>query len=144
LLDHPTWNTSERRGSVSRYSKSQTHGFNARLSEPLRLSEIVLWWHMPIRIDRLNPDGQALETIVCLCEGCWTLAEQGEILVAWLTENSSELPSGDYVADIGFIPRKSAMGGGASLPPTALRRMADLGMSLYLSEYPAEDEVLAG
>jgi hypothetical protein len=35
--------------------------------------------------------------------------------------------------------RPEASGGGAAIAPEMLRIMADLGMSLYLSEYPSED-----
>jgi hypothetical protein len=95
---------------------------------------------MPIRIDRVAPDGQDNETVSWLCDGCWRLPDQGEALVAWLSEYGGELPAGEYVADIGFAPRSDAMGGGAALSPVALGRMADLNMSLFLSEYPVGDE----
>ena len=95
---------------------------------------------MPIRIDRLAADGRDNETVVQLCDGCWRLPEQSEALVAWLAEHGEELPVGEYVADIGFVPRADAMGGGSAFPPAALQRMADLGMALYLSEYPVGDE----
>ncbi|MBL8798846.1 MAG: hypothetical protein JNM56_33490 [Planctomycetia bacterium] len=94
---------------------------------------------MPIRIDRLAPDGQDNETVAWLCDDCWRLPEQGEALVAWVAEHGGELPAGEYAADIGFAPRDDAMGGGAAFPPSALRLMADLGMALYLSEYPVAD-----
>ena len=95
---------------------------------------------MPIRIDRIAPDGRENETVAWLCDGCWRLPEQGEALVAWLAEHGGELPAGEYAADIGFAPRGDAGGGGAAFPPAALRRMADLGMALHLSEYPVGDE----
>lgn len=53
---------------------------------------------------------------------------------------SATLKPDVYVADIGFTPRDDASGGGAALPPEIMRTMTDLGMSLFLSEYPREDE----
>ena len=94
---------------------------------------------MPIHIVRVSPKGQENETVAWLCDGCWRLPDQGEALVAWLAEHGDGLPTGEYAADIGFAPRDDALGGGAALPPAALRRMADLGMALYLSEYPVGD-----
>jgi hypothetical protein len=95
---------------------------------------------MPIRIDRLGPEAQDNETVAWLCDGCWRLPDQGEALAAWLAEHGPALPAGEYAADIGFSPRDDAMGGGAAFAVSALRRMADLNMALYLSEYSASDD----
>ena len=95
---------------------------------------------MPIRIDRLAPCGQDNETVAWLCDGCWRLPEQGETLEAWLAEHGDGLPAGEYRADIGFSQRDDACGGGAAFSPVALRRMADLNMALWLSEYYGSDD----
>ena len=93
---------------------------------------------MPINIYSENtPDKLAY-----LCDGNWRLPDQVEALEAWLKENASKIKSGEYVADIGFTLREDASGGGATILPEMMRTMADLGMSLFLSEYPREDELL--
>ena len=63
-------------------------------------------------------------------------------LEIWLKENRSKIKGGQYVADIGFTLREDASGGGAAISPEMMRAMADLGMSLFLSEYPGENELL--
>jgi hypothetical protein len=40
-----------------------------------------------------------------------------------------------YVANIGFSWRRDACSGGPAFAPETLRQMADLGMSLFISEY---------
>ncbi len=95
---------------------------------------------MPVNIYRVMPAGQNNERVAWLCDGIWQLPEQAEALVVWLRENHSILQPDAYVADIGFSPREDALGGGAALPPEMLRTMADLGMSLFLSEYQNDSE----
>ena len=90
---------------------------------------------MPVAIYRVTPKGQKNEKIAWLCDGNWRLPDQAEALEAWLTQNSATLKPGHYVADIGFTQRKDASGGGAAISPEMMRTMADLGMSLFLSEY---------
>lgn len=90
---------------------------------------------MPVNIYRETPDEQEIDYIASLCDGEWELAPQIEALSLWLEQTSVELPSAEYVADIGFCWRRDAATGGGVLEPAAMRRMADLGMSLYLSEY---------
>ena len=70
-----------------------------------------------------------------LCEGEWELPKQVPALEAWLKKNRKKLKPGRYVADIGFKVRKDAGGGGSAISPAMLRAMADLKMSLFLSEY---------
>jgi hypothetical protein len=94
---------------------------------------------MPISIFRITPEGQKNESIAWLCDGNWRLPDQSEVLEAWLTENGAKLEPGDYVADIGFAPRADASGGGTAISPEMMRTMAGLGMSLFLSEYPFDD-----
>ncbi len=95
---------------------------------------------MPIRIDRVGPDGRGHGTVAWLCDGCWRLPDQGEVLAAWLAEHGPTLPAGEYAADIGFAPREDAAGGGAAFPVVVLRQMAGLNMALSLSEYPVCDD----
>lgn len=87
---------------------------------------------MPINIYS-EDDSQG--KIAWLCDDCWRLPNQVEALERWLVENKDSLKHGDYVADIGFSVRQDAGGGGAVISPEMMRTMADLGMSLYLSEY---------
>ena len=82
------------------------------------------------------------EKLAWLCEGNWRLPDQVEALESWLTENRATIKSGRYVADIGFTLREDASGGGAAISPEMMRTMADLGMSLFLSEYAGENELL--
>ena len=95
---------------------------------------------MPVNIYRVTPEGQKNERIAWLCEGNWRLPDQAEALEAWLAQHHTTLKPDEYVADIGFTLREDASGGGAALPPTMLRTMADVGMSLFLSEYQSGDE----
>ena len=95
---------------------------------------------MPVNIYRVTPEGQENEHIASLCDDNWRLPDQAEALQAWLAENRVGLKPDDYVADIGFTPRKDALGGGAAISPKMMRTMADLGISLFLSEYPASSD----
>jgi len=95
---------------------------------------------MPVNIYRVTPEGQENERIAWLCDDNWRLPDQAEALEAWLLAHRATLKPDVYVADIGFTPREDASGGGAALPPEIMRTMADLGMSLFLSEYPRDDE----
>jgi hypothetical protein len=82
------------------------------------------------------------EKLAYLCDRNWRLPDQVEALEIWLKENRSKVKSGQSVADIGFTLRKGASGGGAAISPEMMRTMADLGISLFLSEYPGENELL--
>jgi len=95
---------------------------------------------MPVSIYRVTPKGQKNETIACLCDGNWRVLDQAEALEAWLAEHCATLKPDDYVADIGFTPREDALGGGAAISPEMMRTMADLGISLFLSEYPSSSD----
>lgn len=92
---------------------------------------------MPVNIYRVTPQGQQNERIAWLCVDNYRLPDLALALATWLVENRSTLKPDTYVVDIVFTPRLDAMGGGAALPPELLQTMADLGMSLFLSEYPA-------
>jgi len=91
---------------------------------------------MPISIYQVTSEGQKNKEIAWLCDQNWRLPEQVEALTVWLAENRTSFAPGDYVADLGFEPRPDALGGGAVLSPEAMRTMADLGITLFLSEYP--------
>ncbi len=69
------------------------------------------------------------------CESEWELPKQVPALEAWVKKNKKKLKPGRYVADIGFKVRKGAGGGGSAISPKTLQAMADLKMSLFLSEY---------
>ena len=97
---------------------------------------------MPINlIDYTNTEeGQKGKSLGDICKGEWEISMQIEALEVWLRENSSKLPKGNYVADIGFSPREGALGGGAILSTESMGLMVSIGMNLYLSEYPSDDE----
>ena len=60
----------------------------------------------------------------------------------WLKNEGKNLPRGDYVADVGICGRtdfSNGVGGGAAFPPEAMGIMAEIGMHLFLSEYPDGD-----
>ena len=75
------------------------------------------------------------ETIATLSKGVWELSSQIQELESWLFENSPNLSSSNYIADVGFSIRENACGGGAVLSPKAMSIMGKLGVKLYLSEY---------
>lgn len=65
--------------------------------------------------------------------------EQFEALEAWLYEAGRDLPRSDYVADLAIRARtdyENSVGGGAAFSPKAIAIMAEIGMHLFLSEYP--------
>ena len=71
-----------------------------------------------------------------LCADDWEMPSQIKTLEKWLLQKGVNLPVGSYVADIGFSPREGALGGGAILTTASMKIMVDIGMELYLSEYP--------
>ena len=76
-----------------------------------------------------------------LCRDTWEMPEQIETLEKWLKENKDKIKPGKYIADIGYSPREGASGGGTAITTEAMNIMVNMGMELYLSEYPAfEDE----
>lgn len=88
---------------------------------------------MPINI---YEDTDNYKSIDYLCEGIWELPGQVYALEEWLKNQGRLLPKGSYVADIGFDIRKDASGGGAALTPEMMKIMGEIGMHLFLSEYP--------
>ncbi len=87
---------------------------------------------MPINIYREKTS----EKIDWLCDDIWDLPSQIEVLQSWLKENKFKLTKDKYVADIGFDIRKDATGGGGVLDSESMKIMGDIGIDLYLSEYP--------
>ena len=92
---------------------------------------------MPIKVYRNKP-GAPVEEVAWLCDDSWSLPLQVSTFSAWLDSSAKELKPGALVADIGFGWRTDAGGGGSALEPKALARMAELDMTLLLSEYPVE------
>ncbi|QQS42115.1 MAG: hypothetical protein IPM63_03995 [Acidobacteriota bacterium] len=90
---------------------------------------------MPVSIYRVTIEGEEDEYLAWLCDDEWELAPQGGALSDWLEECSDELEPAQYVAAISVGWRRDAGGGGPEFGPETLRRMADLGMSLFISEY---------
>jgi hypothetical protein len=90
---------------------------------------------MPVNIYRVTPEGEKNERIAWLCEVEWKLTPQAEALAAWLRTDAARLKPAEYVADIGFSWRRDACAGGPAFAPETLRQLADLGMSLFISEY---------
>lgn len=87
---------------------------------------------MPINIYREAGD---YAKVAWLCDDEWSLPAQIETLETWLRTDGRQLDAAQYVADIGFMIRDDASGGGAALSPDSMRIMADKGIWLYLSEY---------
>jgi hypothetical protein len=92
---------------------------------------------MPVKIYSEHRPG---EEVAWLCDDNWRLSDQVSALEAWLHDSQTKLKTGRYIADIGFSVREDASGGGAAISPEMMRRMADLGMSLFLSDYPTSDK----
>ena len=97
---------------------------------------------MPINIiDYSNAnEGEKGEPLEYLSKSEWELPIQIEALEKWLIMHKNKFNKGSYIADIGYIPREGACGGGV-ITTEAMKIMVSLGMELYLSEYPnSEDE----
>ncbi len=91
---------------------------------------------MPINIYERK---ESSEELVWLCDDDWELPSQIDALEKWLIENQSKLDKSNYVADIGFDIRKDAFGGGGIISLEMMRILLDLGMEIYLSEYPSKE-----
>ena len=81
------------------------------------------------------PQDEENISLAWLGDGEWSLPPQIELLDSWIDANASELPPGEYVADVGFCWRRDAGGGGSALGPEFLMKMGRAGFSLFLSEY---------
>ena len=78
------------------------------------------------------------ENIDYLCDGIWDLPIQIIALENWLRTNGILLSKSSYVADIGFNIRKDATGGGDVINSASMKIMSDIGMNIFLSEYPTD------
>ncbi len=76
------------------------------------------------------------EKLDWLCDDVWDLPNQIDKLEKWVKTKGVSLPKSSYVADIGFDIRKDASGGGAVLNSETMKIMSDIGMDIFLSEYP--------
>ena len=97
---------------------------------------------MPINlIDYTNSkEGEKGIPFDVLCNEEWELPAQIYALEEWLINNRNKTPRGYYVADIGFSPRPDASGGGGVITTKAMEIMLEIGMELYLSEYPPDED----
>jgi hypothetical protein len=97
---------------------------------------------MPINIvDYSNTkDGERGDFIAHLCDEYWEMPIQVETFEKWLVEKGASLLKGKYIADIGFCPRSEALGGGVLVTSKAMEIMVSIGMELYFSEYPEQDD----
>ena len=93
---------------------------------------------MPIRIDE-HKELQKTE-VAWLSSGDWELPSQIEAFRLWLLRDGKELPRSSYTADLGFCPRPGALGGGEVICSEMMSAMLEIGMELFLSEYPPQDE----
>jgi len=91
---------------------------------------------MPINIYNDNN----LEKIDSLCDDIWDLPSQIYALEKWLNDKGEHLPKDKYVADIGFDIRKEASGGGSIINSKMINIMSNIGMEIYLSEFPTRNE----
>jgi len=87
---------------------------------------------MPINIYNRTSD----EQLDWLCDDVWDLPNQIDTLEKWLKSKGANFAKSSYVADIGFNIRKEATGGGAVLSSESMKIMGDIGMDIFLSEYP--------
>ena len=76
------------------------------------------------------------EKLEVLASGKWDLPTQIDELQDWLKGKGKDLSAGKYVADVGFDIRKNASGGGAVIESEAMKIMGEIGMDIFLSEYP--------
>ena len=90
---------------------------------------------MPINIY----ERESVKEIIYLSESHWDLPNQISDLEEWL--DKTDIPAGDYIADIGFDIRPNSSGGGAVLTLNTLKRLYELGIEVYLSEYPKSNKI---
>jgi len=76
------------------------------------------------------------EKLEWLCDNVWDLPNQIDTLEKWLRTKGVLFPKSSYVADIGFDIRKDVTGGGAVINSDSMKIMSDIGMDIFLSEYP--------
>ena len=66
---------------------------------------------MPISFYSMD-ESRPREGIAWLCDQNWNIAEQVDYLSDWLKQIEGKIEKGSYVADIGFVTRRDASGGG--------------------------------
>jgi hypothetical protein len=76
------------------------------------------------------------EKLDWLCDEVWDLPNQIAALEKWLRIKGVSLPKSSYVADVGFDIQKDSSGGGAVINSESMKIMSDIGMDIFLSEYP--------
>ena len=81
------------------------------------------------------------EKVAWLCENDWELASQVDELEEWLKQNVEKLPKSQYVADIGYVSRKEASGGGGILTVRCMEMLISIEMEVWFSEYFEEREM---
>ena len=97
---------------------------------------------MPISITEYSntKEGEKGKEVDWLCDDNWELPSQIAALEKWLVENHAKIKHGSYVSDIGYSPRPGAAGGGGVVTIKAMKIMVEIGMELFLSEYPEFEE----
>jgi hypothetical protein len=73
--------------------------------------------------------------VAWLCGEEWELGRQVDALQEWLSASGRAMRAAEYVANIGFQWRRDAGTGDPVLEPSAMRIAADIGLSIYFSEY---------
>ena len=89
---------------------------------------------MPVNIFRVGAVEQGNEKVAGFCAKEWKLGPQLRALDRWLEENWGMFVPGEYVAKVHFRPQPGTSRARAALSREAVRRMAELGMGLFLSE----------
>jgi hypothetical protein len=92
---------------------------------------------MPVHIFTPSTEEHDLRDIASFCGDEWEISPQIAALSDWLAHSSQTLQPAEYIADVSFGWRRDAATGGPVLEPAAMRRMAELGMSLQFSEFGA-------
>ncbi len=94
--------------------------------------------NISVEVDEDTSHDDKPKSVAWLCENSWELPVQLDELERWLENEGSDLPSGSYIADIGFSQRDDASGGGGTLSVSTMSQLVKLGMEIWLSEYRAE------
>ena len=81
------------------------------------------------------PPDDKPKSVAWLCEDSWELPFQLDEFQFWLENEGNDLPAGRYIADIGFSQRPDASGGGGTLSVSTMRKLVELGMEIWFSEY---------
>lgn len=88
---------------------------------------------MPINI--YKPSG---EQVAYLCDDEWDQATQVCELENRLNFSIEKMSKGEYLADIGYVSRKEASGGGSVLTVKCMEMMTSIGLEIWFSEYVIE------